>query len=93
MTAEEYICSTIFNNEVETITIKRIDNDFLAQLIGGKEFRRFHAIAENDYTFAIVFKDIPEYLVIYQIYKDSLKFTAQEFGFTNAYQGKCVLRD
>tara|TARA_B100000886_G_scaffold330258_1_gene280506 strand:- start:153 stop:482 length:330 start_codon:yes stop_codon:yes gene_type:complete len=93
MTAEEYICSTIFSNEIVTTTIKRKDNYFLAQLIGGDEFKKFDVIVENDYTFSIVFKDIPLYLIIYQINKDSLKFTAQEFGYTTAYEGKCVLRD
>ena len=93
MTAEEYICSTIFNNEVETITIKRKDNYFLAQLIGGKEFKKFDVIVENDYTFTIANSDIPVYIIIYQLIKDPLTFTAQEFGFTTAYNGKCVLRD
>ena len=92
MTAEEYICSAIINNEVETSTIKRKDDYFLAQL-GGEKFYKFDVIAENDYIFSIVHREIPSYLIIYQISKQTLKFKRQEVGFAYVLEGKCVLRD
>ena len=93
ISSEEYICSTIFNSEVETIVIKRKDNYFLAQLIGGRDFYKFDVIVENDYAFTMVKSDVPVYLIIYQINKQSLTFIQQAFGETRVIEGKCVLRD
>ena len=94
ISSEEYICSGIWNNEVETSTIKRKDNYFLGQ-IGGKEFYRFDVIAENEYSFALVNATTPLYLVIYVIGKQDLKFRREVVQGKHypIVEGRCVLRN